>query len=184
MTVFNDASPISTQIDTLSKLRAKIVEGGLAVPENLHALVTLGALPASYETIQSSILGSYADITTTSFMDIRTRILAKELRQGSSSSVHAIYRPSMKPMTKDKPKPKRDKTKDKCLWCGKAGHWADDCMAKKAGLSKEDAKDEKKRKAAVKEYSDSKNRPNVWQVGIVGLISLLIHFLNSRRYSG
>ena len=157
-TTFDDTSPISTQIDALSKLRAKIVEGGLQVPENLHALVTLGALPTSFETVQSSILGSYDDIAKTTFMDVRARILAKELRQGSSSAIHAIYRPSTKPKPKDKSKSKRDKSGDKCLWCGKTRHWVDDCMAKKSGLSKEDAKDEKKRKAAVREYTSKKGK--------------------------
>ena len=100
--------------------------------------------------------------TTVTFNDIRARILTEELRQSSSSSVNAIYRPGQKESSanNNKGKSKCDKSKDKCLWCGKTGHWADDCMAKKSGLTKEEARDDKKRRAAVKEYAE-KNKGKV-----------------------
>ena len=165
----DDSSPVSAQIDTLSELHAKIVEGGLAVSDQLHALVVLGALPPSYETVQSSIIGSYADLTTIAFNDIRARILAEELRQSSSGSINAIHCPSQNKSTNNKGKSKCDKSKDKCLWCGKTGHWADDCMAKKAGLSKEEARDDKKRRTAVKEYA-AKNKGKVQEANISAII--------------
>ena len=40
-TTMDDSSPIFQQIDSLLELHSKIVEGGLAVSEQLHALVTL-----------------------------------------------------------------------------------------------------------------------------------------------
>ena len=47
-TTFDAASPISQQIDMLSELHAKIVQGGLTVLDQLHALVMLGSLPVEY----------------------------------------------------------------------------------------------------------------------------------------
>ena len=165
----DDSSPVSAQIDTLFELRAKIIKGGLAVSDQLHALVVLGALPPSYETVQSSILGSYADLTTIAFNDIRARILAEKLCQLSSGSVNAIHRPGQNKSTNNKGKSKYDKSKDKCLWCGKTGHWADDCMAKKAGLSKEEARDDMKRRTAVKEHA-AKNKGKVQEANVSAII--------------
>ena len=145
-------SPFSKQIDALSELRAKIVQGGLTITEQLHALVVLGSLPATFEVVQSSILGSYSDLTTITFTDVRARILAEELRQTSGSS-SAIYRPGTSTTKGTSKGKKKDKTSVTCHWCGKTGHYLNDCMAKKAGLSKEDCKDDKKRKDAVKEYA-------------------------------
>jgi hypothetical protein len=106
MTVFDDTSPLSAQIDALADLRAKVSEGGLEIKDNHHTMVILGALPPSYETIHSSILGSHPDIANITSMDIRARVLAEELRQGSSSAINAIYRPGTKPKAKDKSKSK------------------------------------------------------------------------------
>jgi len=67
---FSDSSSISQQIDTHSELHTKIVQGSLTVSNQLHALIMLGALPASYEVVQSSILG-YMDLTTITFKYIQ-----------------------------------------------------------------------------------------------------------------
>lgn len=107
-TVFDETSPIPTQIDALSQLRVKMVEDGLIIPENFHALVALGALPASYEAVRSSILNSYTSLAQASIMDIHARLLAEELQQGSSSTIHAIHRPDMKPKAKHNSKSTRD----------------------------------------------------------------------------
>ena len=73
-----------------------------------------------------------------------------------SGSSNVIYRPgtsttkgTSKGTSKGK---KKDKTNVTCHWCGKTRHYANDCMARKAGLLKEHCKDNKKRKEAVKEY--------------------------------
>ena len=140
---FDAASPISQQIDMLSEIHAKIVQSGLTVSDQLHALVVLGSLPATFEVVQSSILGSYSDLTTITFTDVRAQILAEELRQTSGSS-SAIYRPGTSTTKGTSKGKKKDKTSVTCHWCGKTGHYLNDCMAKKAGLLKEDCKDDKK----------------------------------------
>ena len=162
-TTFDTTSPITQQIDALSELKAKIIEGGLTVTDQLYALVVLGALPTPYETIQSSILGSYTDLTKITFIDVRARILAEELCQSSSASVSAIYRPGTKPGTSSKKSKDKNKSKDTCGHCGKLGHWAEECYAKKAGLSKEEARDEKKRKEAIRAWT-KKNKGKAAEV--------------------
>ena len=115
-------SPIIQQIDTLSELKAKIIEGGLTIMDQLHALIVLGALPLSYETIQSSILGSYTNLTKITFINIHARILAEELCQSSSASVSTIYHPGTKPGTSSKKSKDKNKSKDTCGHCRKLGH--------------------------------------------------------------
>src|SRR5215472_14157414 len=77
MMIFNMSSPFTTQIDVLLELRAKIIQGCLQVSDQLHALIILGTLPPLYKVIQSSILGSYSDLTTIAFTDIYTHILTE-----------------------------------------------------------------------------------------------------------
>jgi gag-polypeptide of LTR copia-type len=170
ITLFTNSSPISSQINTLSELCTKIIEGGLTVSDQLHALVVLGALPASYETIQSSILGSYTDLTTVTFLDICTCILAEELYQSSSSSLLNAGNNNKRTTRKGSEGKSKDKSNDKCNWCTLKGHWEDECLMKKAGLSKANCKDEEKWRKAVREYA-KKNKGNVAAANVSAVIN-------------
>ena len=90
----------------------------MIIPDSLHAMLILRALPSTYEVVQQTILANVKDYKTLTSHDIRSRLLSEELRQGTTVGVNAI-RPG-----------KRAVSTDSCNWCGGTGHWERDCRRK------------------------------------------------------
>ena len=128
-------TPLTQQIDALSELRARVNAAGIRIDDSLHAMIMLQSLPDSYKVVQQTLLATidFPKATTATISNIRSRILSEELCQGSTSGVSAIKR-------------KPDANKGKCNYCGGTGHWEKDCKRKERGLSREEAKAERKGK--------------------------------------
>ena len=107
----------------------------LASESTTHFMLWSCSLPDSYEVVQQTLLATidFPKATTATISNICSCILSEELRQGSTSGVSAI-------------KCKPDANKGKCNYCGGTGHWEKDCKRKECGLSREEAKAERKGK--------------------------------------
>ena len=114
-------------------LKSRIDAAGMTIPDSLHAMLVLRALPSNYEVVQQTILANVRDYKTLTSANMRSRLLSEELRQGTTTGVNAI-RPG-----------KKAASTDSCNWCGGTGHWERDCKRKQRGLSREEAQSERKK---------------------------------------
>ena len=89
-TLFSPQQPLTQQIDGMSELKSRIDTAGMMIPDSLHAMLILRALPSTYEVVQQTILANVKDYKTLTSDDIRSRLLSEELRQGTTVGVNAI----------------------------------------------------------------------------------------------
>ena len=117
-----------------SDLHAQITTAGVAITDNLHALILLQSLPDSYNVVQQALLATtnFSTINATRIVSLCACILSEEVCQGPSPSVSTIRRKMSTP------------SKDKCNYCGGMGHWEKDCQCKQCRLSCEEAQAERK----------------------------------------
>ncbi|HEV7738393.1 MAG TPA: hypothetical protein VGO47_13595 [Chlamydiales bacterium] len=142
------SSPLSEQLDDLTNLSTRINAGGITITDATLALVMVLALPPSFEVTKQTILASCSKASDLTSIDVRQRILSEELRQGTSSNVSAIHAGN-----------RQFPGKGKCFWC-EGNHWEADCQRKARGLTKEQARAErKKNNDKKKDKARKKERP-------------------------
>ena len=60
-TTFSPQQPLTQQINRMSDLKSCINEAGMMIPDSLHTMLILKALPSSYEEVQQMILENIQD---------------------------------------------------------------------------------------------------------------------------
>lgn len=137
----------------MTDLKSHIDSAGMAIPDSLHAMLTLRALPSTYEVVQRTILVNVRNYKTLTSVDMRAQILSEELHQGTAINVHVIRTT------------KNAVSTDSCNWCGGMGHWEWDCRRRLHGLSLEEAQSERRKgnkfKGKGKQKADTKDLPSV-----------------------
>jgi hypothetical protein len=69
-TSFTTQHPLTQQIDKMSDLKSRIDATGMKIPDSLHAMLILRALPSSYKIVQQTILANISDYTTLTSSDM------------------------------------------------------------------------------------------------------------------
>ena len=131
-----DDVTLEEQLGRLWELRSHCATNDLNLDDWVFALLTLLALPPSYQHIPDSLLAS-SNIKDLKPDVVRAKIVETEIRRNgeASSSANAISL-STKPNIKGRGTLPPAGTK--CFHCGKEGHWANNCPTK--------AKEKKKKK--------------------------------------
>ena len=113
-------------------------------------MLILWALPSTYEVVQQTILANVKDYKTLTSDDMQSRLLSKELCQGTTIGVNAIQKTA---------------STNTCNWCRGTRHWERDCRRKQQGLSREEAQSERKKsnklKGKGKQKDEKKDSPLV-----------------------
>ena len=75
---FSSQHPLTQQIDEMSELKFHINAAGMVIPDSLHAMLILCAIPTTYEVVQQTILVNVKDYKTLTSSDIRSQLLSEE----------------------------------------------------------------------------------------------------------
>lgn len=79
--VLSDRSALGPQIDSMIEASTQVNNAGIAVTEQLVALLIVNSLPTSYQTIAGTILSTSADVTKLKLKDIKPKIVEEEQRR-------------------------------------------------------------------------------------------------------
>jgi hypothetical protein len=131
---FLDGDSMQSHINKVNTMAEQLEAIGAPVSSDDIAMTLLCSLPESYDNLIVA-LESRADDLTVEF--VTARLLQEEARRkesGSQKADAAFFSKTArnKNYRAKSIRPKRDKSKDKCNYCGKVGHWAEDCYKRLA----------------------------------------------------
>ncbi|MHC6132813.1 hypothetical protein L8N14_020250, partial [Serratia marcescens] len=156
---YQDGKPITNHINEFQGVVNKLASMKLDLDDELRALLLLGSLPDSWETLVITVNNTAADeaVTWDQFLTVVLNEEERRAQYGNTGSGSALVtedrsrgknrgqaaRGKSRGKSKERLAPKaKGKTPDGCWYCGKAGHRKADCRARirdEAGNSGGDA---------------------------------------------
>ena len=67
----------------MSELKSHIDSAGMTIPDSLHAMLVLCALPSTYKVVQQTILANIQDYKPLTSTNMGSRLLSEELRHST-----------------------------------------------------------------------------------------------------